>query len=70
MQTPSRDRGRAVVTSLPLDVRYVLTTCMRRRAASTLSSCAAALHRRANSAGELEIVRGAAAAVTFTATSI
>lgn len=30
MQTPSRDRGRAVVTSQLLDVRYVLTTFMRR----------------------------------------
>lgn len=65
MQTRSRDRGRAVVTSQLLDVRYVLTTFMRRRAASTFSSCAASLHRRANSSGELEIVRGAAAAATF-----
>lgn len=36
-----------------------------RRAASTFSSCAASSHRRANSAGELEVVRGAAAAATF-----
>lgn len=65
MQTRSRDRGRAAVTSQLLDVRYVLTTFMRRRAASTFSSCAASLHQRANSSGELEIVRGAAAAATF-----